>query len=466
MAACGDVGCTIEKPEEAQTARDRVDYKKPVDEKKEEKVDDFKDDVKEEQNPILVQMLGESLIRRDENDRWVDVATTKLKETEVIALFFSAEYCPHCIKYKEILAKAYDNLKSLNKSFEIIFISHDRDLENFRKHYSDMDYLAMPYAARLKKGKLSRRFDIMEIPRLVMIDPKTGQATNRDAEQDVEDDEKFPWTNTRSILEVMDDVLVIDKTKEQVVFRDMRQRYTVLFICASSALCRRLLPTLKWWYDEFYDKLQDTDRSFEVLFVSSDGDEDAFEAAFEMMPWAAMSFKEQEKKKKLIKFLRLEAYPHIIVLDKQTNRVVTKEGRGELIREEELKNDDTAFPWRWSLFANLNEKPGFLNFNPCIIAWLQDKTDEEKNENIKMLANISKEYVESYCCRGFGFLYVTDLGESTTIPPFIDESDIASAFTLVDYDAHVKYSSDNLSVDELRSVIGKYNNESLDFTII
>lgn len=483
MASCGDVGCTNDKPEEAQAAKDRVEYpNKPVneltenikvteeDEKKEAKVDDNQEVVQEEESlilvqeektPILVQMLSENLIRKD-GDKYENVATSKLLDTEVIALFFSAEYCPHCRDYKKILAKAYDNLKSLGKSFEIVFISHDRNQGDYDKHYSDMDYLALPFSERLKKGKLARRFDVEEIPRLVMIDPKTGQATNRDADQDVQDDKKFPFTNARSLLELMDDAVIINKKKEQIVFRDMRQRYIVLFICASSALCRRLLPTLKSWYDKFQDKLEETDRSFEVLFVSWDDDEEAFEVAFEMMPWAAMSFKEQEKKRKLIKFLRLKAYPHVIVIDKLTNRVVTNEGRSKLVLEEESKSEDTAFPWAWSLYGNMNEQPRFFNLNPCIMAWLLKKTVEEQEEKKKMLAHIAKEYVEPNCCRGIGFLYLTELVEKTKIPNFLNEYDLASGFTLIDYDAGVKY-SDELTEEKLRSVLEKYNNEDLNF---
>jgi len=43
-----------------------------------------------------------------------------LSNTKIICLYFSASYCPPCVKFTPILANVYNELKKLNKDIEII----------------------------------------------------------------------------------------------------------------------------------------------------------------------------------------------------------------------------------------------------------------------------------------------------------------------------------------------------------
>ena len=48
-----------------------------------------------------------------------------------------------------------------------------------------------------------------------------------------------------------------------------------------------------------YNKLQELGKKFQIIFVSSDRDEDSFKEYFGTMPWLALSFSDSKIKKKL-----------------------------------------------------------------------------------------------------------------------------------------------------------------------
>ena len=46
-----------------------------------------------------------------------------ISRNSVVAIYFSAHWCPPCRKFTPILCKKYNTLKEVGKSFEIIFVS-------------------------------------------------------------------------------------------------------------------------------------------------------------------------------------------------------------------------------------------------------------------------------------------------------------------------------------------------------
>ena len=50
---------------------------------------------------------------------------------------------------------------------------------------------------------------------------------------------------------------------------------------------------------EFYNKVKENGSSFEIVFISSDPNEETFEEYFGEMPWLALPFNNREQKQKL-----------------------------------------------------------------------------------------------------------------------------------------------------------------------
>ena len=100
--------------------------------------------------------------------------------------------------------------------------------------------------------------------------------------------------------------------------------------------CRGFTPELaKWYTDDLKAK------GLEVVFVSSDKDEDAFKSYFGEMPWTALPFADRERKESLSSKYGVEGIPTLVILDAQGN-IINKNARNA------VSSDPTGedFPWK------------------------------------------------------------------------------------------------------------------------
>ena len=95
---------------------------------------------------------------------------------------------------------------------------------------------------------------------------------------------------------------------------------------------------------ETYNIINEDSKNFEIIFVSSDKDEDSFVEYYGEMPWLAMKFKDERKKTlsrifdvsgehalEWIGHFSLPVFvgiPSLIILDIATGETVTSNGRG------------------------------------------------------------------------------------------------------------------------------------------
>merc|ERR1711890_168665 len=85
-----------------------------------------------------------------------------------ILVYFSAHWCPPCRGYTPQLSDAYKDSGKKDKT-AIVFVSSDRDQAAFDEYYGSMSFLAVPFAARDVKDKLSEKYGIRGIPTLVLL---------------------------------------------------------------------------------------------------------------------------------------------------------------------------------------------------------------------------------------------------------------------------------------------------------
>ncbi|ONK75020.1 uncharacterized protein A4U43_C03F12500 [Asparagus officinalis] len=126
---------------------------------------------------------------------------------KTVGLYFSAHWCPPCTKFTKRLVSIYNNLKEMNKEFEIVFVSLDKNEEGYSQCYNDMPWLALPYNMEFAKS-LSRYFDIQGIPTLVIIGPD-GKTVTREGRNliNLHLEMAFPFTEAqlRLLQEKMDE---------------------------------------------------------------------------------------------------------------------------------------------------------------------------------------------------------------------------------------------------------------------
>lgn len=99
--------------------------------------------------------------------------------------------------------------------------------------------------------------------------------------------------------------------------------------------CRAFTPVLA----EQYTKIKDKGKKFEVIFISSDRDQSAFNEYYNEMPWNALPFTATEQIGKVKQKYAIRGIPTLILLNPD-GEIISKDGRS-LISD---KPDD--FPWQ------------------------------------------------------------------------------------------------------------------------
>ncbi|XP_073003768.1 probable nucleoredoxin 3 [Typha latifolia] len=145
----------------------------------------------------------EELLGREERDYLISRDGTKVLISELvgrtIGLYFGARWCPPCRSFTRTLKDAYNELRICeSRILEIIFVSEDRDEDEFRSSLDEMPWLAIPYTDRTRHD-LSRIFNVNGIPTLVIIGPD-GKAVTTDGRAVIAKygSVAFPFTESRA----------------------------------------------------------------------------------------------------------------------------------------------------------------------------------------------------------------------------------------------------------------------------
>jgi nucleoredoxin len=98
----------------------------------------------------VFQLLGDSFTNKNDES----IALTSIQGPgKVIAVYFSAHWCPPCRNFTPKLAKFYNNVKQSQNGgkFEMIFLSSDKTEAEFKDYLGEMPWYALPYDKRAEK---------------------------------------------------------------------------------------------------------------------------------------------------------------------------------------------------------------------------------------------------------------------------------------------------------------------------
>ena len=98
----------------------------------------------------VFELLGDNFVNKDGSS----LALESMKgQGKVIAVYFSAHWCPPCRSFTPKLAKFYNSVKQsqAGNQFELIFVSSDRTDGDFSTYLAEMPWYALPYAKRSEK---------------------------------------------------------------------------------------------------------------------------------------------------------------------------------------------------------------------------------------------------------------------------------------------------------------------------
>lgn len=100
-----------------------------------------------------------------------------LSNSRLVALFFSAQWCGPCRGFTPLLIEFYNCIQEIAPlhGLKIVFVSSDRDEEQFQAYYGKMPFLALPFSQRALSQHAKSVFEVRGIPSLVLIDSLSGR---------------------------------------------------------------------------------------------------------------------------------------------------------------------------------------------------------------------------------------------------------------------------------------------------
>ncbi len=149
-------------------------------------------------------MLGEELLGLGQGTVSIDGT---LASRDVVALYFSAHWCPPCRSFTPQLALYYGAMWGKRPgALEVVFVSRDRDQNSFEEYSDKMPWLSMPFTDDDgRRDGLASHFGVRGIPALIFINPVTCEVLLEDGRSHVMGDPQalgFPWP-TRVVDTVM-----------------------------------------------------------------------------------------------------------------------------------------------------------------------------------------------------------------------------------------------------------------------
>ncbi len=112
-------------------------------------------------------LFGNALVNPDGSRVGVDTITDK----DILAIYFSAHWCPPCRAFTPVLVETTKALQADGKSFGVVFVSSDRSEEDMLAYMTEykMPWVAVPHRSDTAEA-LSQRYGVRGIPMLVVID--------------------------------------------------------------------------------------------------------------------------------------------------------------------------------------------------------------------------------------------------------------------------------------------------------
>lgn len=335
----------------------------------------------------LVGLLGDEVLNTGDHAK-VSVASLE-KEGSVIGLYFSAHWCPPCRAFTPQLAEWYKKFKKgpNGDKFDIVFVSSDRDEKSWKEYFAEMPWKALDFSDRDKKGELSKKFKVQGIPTLIFVDGKTGSLITGDGRSIIGDDKEgaqFPW-KPKPFSEMISSGKFVNKDKGETTWEELKGKVIGLYFSAHwCGPCRSFTPQ----FVKTYEKLKEDGKPFEVIFVSSDRDEESWQEYLSTMPWYSIPFGD-DRKKALSRKFDVSGIPTLIIVDDKGD-TITKNGRSSINLDPEGKD----FPWYPKPVMELNESTaGELNDTASLIWFVPDDSVEK---TVKLLEPLAKNYIAKW----------------------------------------------------------------------
>merc|ERR1739848_601490 len=228
-------------------------------------------------------------------------------------------------------------------------------------------------------------FKVSGIPSLIILGAD-GKVITKDGREALSEDptgKEFPW-KPKTLQEVLTGAKIIGDGQELKGESLLGKVFAFYFSAHWCPPCRGFTPQLAEWYTQDLKS-----KGLEVVFVSSDQDENQFKDYLKEMPWLALDFEDRKRKEQLSSMFGVRGIPALVIIDKDGS-VITTEGRGAVSSDPE----GAKFPWYPPAVSNAKNGPGGINEIATVVALCETSAAEEQAAIEEAMTGIAKQYIE------------------------------------------------------------------------
>jgi hypothetical protein len=136
------------------------------------------------QETVMEKMLGEKLLK---NVKFQKVSVNAAIEgQELVCLYFGAAWRKECKDLHQKLIDFY-KLTSKDENIEVVYVSVDRTLFEFKDVFQKFPFLAMPTGTTELKNALTKQLHITDLPVMAVFEVATGNVVTIEAATQVRD---------------------------------------------------------------------------------------------------------------------------------------------------------------------------------------------------------------------------------------------------------------------------------------
>jgi nucleoredoxin len=313
-----------------------------------------------------------------------------------------------------MLIDFYKKMKQDAKNdFELVFVSLDRTESEYNEYVSDMPWKCIPFSApEHTKQQLAMKHGASGIPHLVVVGEDRNVITS-EGTQEVQmdpDGVNFPW-KPKGFSEIWPEKFL---TKKGLVDSStIDKKHLMLYFSAHwCPPCKMFTPKV----GEAYKKLkQERGDDFELIFVSSDRDENSFEEYFGSMPFCALPFENREAKNLLSKLYGVEGIPSILILGPVPEGGGDRPLINDNLREVIESGDFSEFPFQPKPYSDLSSGAEGINEIRSLVVFCENEDDDEQSDIIEAIKKVAGKRKDSSDDE-IKFFYATDpAGISTSV---------------------------------------------------
>ena len=119
----------------------------------------------------MIDLLGDNFLQEHSQEEGEPDKTATFADLEgkKVALFFSAGWCPPCKEFLPKLVEFYEEANKEEKKLEIVYVSVDKTEEQYKEHFAEMPWLAIPFSETERIERLEDFAEAENIPKVVFL---------------------------------------------------------------------------------------------------------------------------------------------------------------------------------------------------------------------------------------------------------------------------------------------------------